>query len=299
MKYEFIEAYRSDFTVVRMCRAFRVKESGYYRWRNKKKTLRQTEDEQLTKEIREIHTDSKETYGPKRVQDALLAKDIHCCLGRIRRLMRENGLYAISRKNFKVYPKEVVETRFSENALDRAFQVNEPNEVWCGDITYIKTGEGWVYLATVLDLFNREVVGYALSKKPNSQLTMRAMAIALTNRKPQGSVMFHSDRGCQYSSKAYHVYLEEHNLTSSMSRSGNPYDNACAESFFATLKKEWVHHRKYQNLDQLDRSLFEYIELFYNRKRMHSRLDNLSPTEYHKRHRERKIVQTSDLSTHI
>jgi putative transposase len=167
MKYEFIEAYRSDFTVVRMCRAFRVKERGYYRWRNKK-----------------IHTDSNETYGPKRVQDALLAKDIHCCLGRIRRLMRENGLYAISRKNFKVYPKEVIETRFSENALDQAFQVNEPNEVWCGDITYIKTAEGWVYLATVLDLFNREVVGYALSKKPNSQLTMRAMAIALTNRKP-------------------------------------------------------------------------------------------------------------------
>jgi putative transposase len=290
MKYEFIDEYRSEFTVVRMCKAFRVKESGYYRWRNKKKTDRQTEDEALTKVIREVHQESKRTYGPKRIQEALLVKKITCCLGRIRRLMRESGLYCISRKKSTPYPKETIEKRFSENVLDRVFNVNEPDEVWCGDITYVKTVEGWVYIATVIDLFNREVVGYALSKKPNSQLTMRAMAIALTHRKPQGSLLFHSDRGCQYSSKSYHHYLEEHQITSSMSRGGNPYDNACAESFFATLKKEWVHHRKYQNLEHLERSLFEYIDLFYNRKRLHSRLENLSPVAYYKRHKDRKIV---------
>lgn len=299
MKYEFMEEYRSEFTVVRMCKAFRVKESGYYRWRNKKKTARQIEDEALTEVIKAIHIESKETYGPKRIQDELIKINITCCLGRIRRLMRENGLYCISRKRFTPYPKEDIEKRYSENALDRSFNVNEPDKVYCGDITYVKTVEGWVYIAVVIDLFNREVIGYALSKKPNSQLTMRAMAIALTNRKPQESLLFHSDRGCQYSSKAYHHYLEEHQIKSSMSRGGNPYDNACAESFFATLKKEWVHHLKYQNLEHLERSLFEYIDLFYNRKRMHSRLDKCSPAEYYKNYKVGKIVQTNDLGMHI
>ncbi|HAM62511.1 MAG: hypothetical protein A2Y20_01775 [Firmicutes bacterium GWF2_51_9] len=299
MKYEFIETYRNDFSVVRMCSAFRVRESGYYRWRKKKKTARQEEDEKMLERIRRIHKESLEIYGPKRVQDTLKVEGVPCSISRIRRLMRENGLYSISRKRFNPYPKEDIETRYSENDLDRDFDVEEPNAVWCGDITYIKTIEGWVYLAMVLDLFNREVIGYAMSKKPNSQLTMRAMAIALTNRKPQGRVLFHSDRGCQYSSKAYLGYLEEHNLASSMSRGGNPYDNACAESFFATLKKEWVHHRKYRNLEHLDQSLFEYIELFYNRKRMHSRLDNLSPIEYYKRYKERKIEETSIFGTEI
>ena len=285
MKYEFIEELRSEFTVVRMCKAFRVNESGYYHWTKKKKTVRQVEDETLIKVIKVIHYENKETYGPKRIQDELIKINITCSSGRIRRLMRENGLYCISRKKFILYPKEDLDKKYSENVLDRHFDVNEPDIVYCGDITYVKTDEGWIYIAVVIDLFNREVIGYALSKKPNSQLTMSALANALSRRKPEGKVIFHSDRGCQYSSKTFHLYLEQHQIQSSMSRAGNPYDNACAESFFATLKKEWVHHHKYKDMKHLERSLFEYIDLFYNHKRIHSRLDNLSPAEYYKKYK--------------
>ena len=142
---------------------------------------------------------------------------------------RENGIYSITKYKQRPYPKENVETRYTENILDREFNVHAPNQVWCGDITYIRTAAGWAYLAAVIDLFNREVVGYSLSRKANSELTKRALANALSDRLPANKVMFHSDRGCQYSSKAYLKYLEEHNLESSMSRKGNPYDNACTE----------------------------------------------------------------------
>jgi len=281
MKYEFIEAYRSEFKVVRMCKALKVFESGYYRWKNRPKGKRESEDEILVQEIRQIFLEGKEVYGPLKIQQKLLDKDIHTSVCRVRRLMRENGIYAISRQKQRPYPKEEVETRFSENLLNQDFSVEKPNAVWVGDITYIKTNAYWIYLAIVLDLYNREVIGYSVSRKPNSELTRRAMANALSDRKPDGGVVFHSDRGCQYSSKAYLGYLAEHGLESSMSRTGNPFDNACAESFFATLKKEWVFHKRYRDIEHAEASLFEYIELFYNRKRLHSALAYKSPKEYH------------------
>lgn len=247
MKYEFIDTYRSEFTVIRMCKALRIFESGYYRWKNKKKTARQIEDERLVPKIRKIHEESKFTYGTERIKVELEKKDIQCSKGRIRRLMRENGIYSVTRYKQRPYPKEKVETRYNENLVNQSFFISKPNKVWSGDITYIRTATGWVYLSVVIDAFNREVVGYSLSKKSNSELTKRAMANALMNRKPAEKLIFHSDRGCQYSSKTYLSYLEEHNIESSMSRKGNPYDNACTESFFATLKKEWVYHRKYRD----------------------------------------------------
>jgi putative transposase len=272
-----------------MCKALKVFESGYFRWKNKGKRAREVEDEILIPKIRAIHEESKRTYGPSRIKTALEKQGIMTAsLSRIRRLMKENGIYSITRYKHKPYPKEKVETRYNENIIDREFDVAEPDRAWCGDIAYIKTSTGWVYLAAVIDLFNREVVGYSVSKKANTELAKRAMANALVNRKPTEKLIFHSDRGCQYSSKGYLEYLEEHNVESSMSRKGNPYDNACTESFFATLKKEWIYHRVYKDLDQLDTSLFEYIELFYNRKRMHSSLENLSPREYYLNYRRQK-----------
>lgn len=285
MKYEFMETYRSRFAVIRMCKALKINESGYFRWRKRGKTDRELEDERLVPLIRQIHEESKRIYGPTKIKSSLLAKGVECSLGRIRRLMRENGIYSITRYKHKPYPKEKVETRYNENILKRRFKVDKPNQVWCGDITYIRTGEGWVYLAIVIDLFNREIVGYSTSKKPNTELVMRAMSNALVNRKPSKSLLFHSDRGCQYSSKRYLNYLEEHNIESSMSRKGNPYDNACTESFFATLKKEWIYHRRYKTKADLNNSLFEYIELFYNRKRLHSSLENMTPKEYYHRYK--------------
>ena len=285
MKYELIETNKSDFTVVKLCRVFQVKESGFYRWRNRKRTPRQVEDEILLDRIRDAHKQSKETYGPVRILKVMKNNDVLCSIGRTRRLMRENGLYSISKKKFIHYNDANMDKKFSENILNRDFESFLPNEVWCGDFTYVKAVDGWVYLSVVMDLFNREIIGYALSKKANSQLTIHAMADALMNRKPQSKIMFHSDRGSQYSSKAFTRYLDEHNISSSMSRRGSPYDNACSESFFATLKKEWTHHREYKNIEHLRQSLFEYIDLFYNRKRLHSHLDYLSPIENYKRHR--------------
>lgn len=289
MKYEFIDAYRSEFAVIRMCKALKVYESGYFRWRNKGRKAREVEDEILVPRIRSIHKDSKFTYGPTRIKCALEKQGImSASLSRIRRLMRENVIYSVTRYKHRPYPKERIETRYNDNILSREFNMSEPDKAWCGDITYIKTSSGWVYLAAVIDLFNREVVGYSLSKKANTELAKRAMANALVNRKPNGRLIFHSDRGCQYSSRGYLEYLDEHNVESSMSRKGNPYDNACSESFFATLKKEWIYHRVYKNLEELDGSLFEYIELFYNRKRIHSSLDNLTPREYYLKYKMRQ-----------
>lgn len=290
MKYEFIETYHSEFAVIRMCKVLKVFERGYYRWRKQKKSKRELEDEILVQEIRKIHKESKETYGPTRIQTMLEKQGSTCTLGRIRRLMRENGIYSVTRYKYRPYPKEKVETRYNENILSQQLGVQEPDKIWCGDITYIKTQSGWVYLAAVIDLFNREVVGYSLSKKPNSELTKRAMANALINRKPSEKLIFHSDRGCQYSSKTYLNYLEEHNIESSMSRKGTPYDNACTESFFATLKKEWIYHKRYKDQEHLDSSLFEYIELFYNRKRLHSSLENMAPKEYYHKYKQENIA---------
>lgn len=201
MKYEFIETYRSEFTVIRMCRALKVFESGYYRWKNKVKSIREIDDEKYAIEIRKIHEESKYTYGPTRIKTKLEKNGIQCSLGRIRRLMRENGIYSNTRMKKRPYPKEKVETRYNDNIVSRQFDVHNPNKIWCDDITYIKTIAGWVYLAVVIDLFNREVVGHSLNKKPNSELTKRTMANALMNRKPSKKLMFHGDRGCQYSSK--------------------------------------------------------------------------------------------------
>lgn len=282
MKYEFMETHRSDHAVVTMCKALGVYESGYYRWKNKKKSEREVEDERLTLIIREIHEGSKETYGAGRIKSALVLRDIHCGESRIRRLMKENGIYSVMKRRYRPFSKkETIEMRYTDNLLNREFSVLEPNKAWCGDITYIKTATGWAYLAVVIDLFNREVIGYSISKKANTELTKRAMANALSSRRPSGKVMFHCDRGTQYSSKSYQEYLDQHHVESSMSRKGNPFDNACVESFFATLKKEWVFHRSYQNIEQLKSSLFEYIELFYNRKRMHSSIANCTPHEYY------------------
>lgn len=200
MKYEFIDTHRSEFTVIRMCKAMKLYESGYYRWRNRIKTVREIEDANLVPVIRKIHEESKFTYAPKRIKAQLERCGIQFSIGRIRRLMRENGIYSITRYKHRPYPKEKVETRYNDNIVGREFITKKPNKVWCGDITYIKTAAGWVYLAAVIDVFNREVVGYSLSKKANTELTKRALASALMNRRPAGKLIFHSDRGCQYSS---------------------------------------------------------------------------------------------------
>jgi putative transposase len=282
MKYEFIMNHRSQHRVKKMCRVLKVNESGYYRWKRRKPSQRELEEAQLVAVMREIHEAHKHTLGATRMQRELAKKGLACGLNKIRRLMRSNAMYTVYKCKYRPYPKEAIETTYSENLINQQFDVAEPNRCWAGDITYIRSEQGWVYLAAVLDLFNREAIGYAISRKADSELTKRALEQALLNRRRPKGLIFHSDRGTQYSSHAFQKYLVANGLTSSMSRKGTPYDNACCESFFATIKKEWIYWKKFANEAAVESGAFAYIDLFYNRKRMHSTLGYLSPYQYMK-----------------
>lgn len=280
MKYEFIQRHRSEWRVSRMCRALGTSEAGYYAWIKRPPSRRSQEDLKLLEAMRIIHEESHRTYGADRMQTALARLGMTCGLGRIRRLMRENGLYTVHGTKHKPYPKGTAETPSQENIVDRQFQPDRPNATWVGDITYVRSDEGWGYLATVIDLFHKEIVGYAMSRKPGADLVARAMRQAILRREPDSGLIFHSDQGIQYRSVKYRSLLEENGIRQSMSRKGCPYDNAPAESFFATLRKEWLNFKRYATFEAAETSLFEYIEIFYNRKRMHTSLGNLSPVQY-------------------
>jgi putative transposase len=280
MKFEFILKHRSEWRVSRMCRALGTSEAGYYAWRKRPPSRRSLEDMKLLEAMKIIHEENHRTYGAGRMQTALARLGMKCSQGRIRRLMRENGLYTVHGTKHRPYPKEAAETPSRENVLDRHFQPERPNEAWEGDITYVRSDEGWGYLATVIDLFHKEIVGHATSRKPGADLVTRAMQHAIQRREPGPGLVFHSDQGVQYRSVKFRSMLEENEIRQSMSRKGCPYDNAPAESFFATLRKEWLNFKRYATFEAAETSLFEYIEIFYNRKRMHTSLGNLSPVQY-------------------
>jgi putative transposase len=284
MKHEFIQEHRSKWRVSRMCRALGTSEAGYYAKLNRKPSQRALEEAAILIVMRKIHEEHHRTYGGARMQAALGAENLACGQSRVRRLMRENGLYTVHRKKHGPYPKEKAETQPQENLLAREFKPEMPNQSWVGDITYIRAQMGWTYLATVIDLFNKEVVGYALSRKPSADLVVQALQQAVRRREPPEGLIFHSDRGVQYRSRKHRACLDQNGIQGSMSQKGCPYDNACAESFFATLKKEWIYRHSYASLEEVDSSLFEYIELFYNRKRMHTSLGNLSPRTFLEKH---------------
>ena len=280
MKYEFIDSHRLDYRLVRMCRVLVVSASGYYSWKRREPRPRELEDLNIVKRMLDIHEKNYRSYGGVKMKRSLEKQGICVSLSRIYRLMHQYGIYTVHRYKHRPISREQTEVLFKENILNRQFNPEKPDNVWVGDITYIKTREGWAYLAVVLDLFNREIVGWAMSRKPDKELVIRALSHALVRRDSPKGVLFHSDRGCQYSSKRYQKYLEQNHLTGSMSRKGNPFDNSCCESFFATLKKEWIYFKRYANLKSVESSVFEYIEVFYNRRRMHSSLGYLSPRQF-------------------
>jgi transposase InsO family protein len=215
------------------------------------------------------------------MQTALERKLIALTEYQIRRIMRENGMYPATQKKYNPHGRSKGKDTYLPDQVKQEFCADKPNSIWVGDITYIKTLLGWVYLAIVLDLFNREIIGYSVSKKCDTELVKRALANALARTNGgEEATKFHSDRGTQYASKSFQAMLEKHGLIGSMSRPGNPFDNACAESFFSTAKRECMYRREYVDIDAVQTDLFEYIELFYNRKRLHATLGNLSPVEY-------------------
>ena len=282
MKCEAIFVNSALYSVRKMCEALRVKQCQYYQWIRQRANheKRKIRGMWLVEVIRRIFHENREVYGCRKMKIALQAEGICVSEWKIRRIMRENGLYPQTKKKWKPYKKAKNEGFYSENKVKRHFLPNRFNTVWAGDITYIPTNLGWVYLAAVLDMKNKEVIGYEVSRNIDSELCKRALSNALALRGKHEGLIFHSDRGSQYSSRAYKRMLQENGIEGSMSAPGCPYDNSCVESFFATLKKELIFRRKYATMEEVKTDLYRYIELFYNRKRLHSTLGYMSPVAY-------------------
>ena len=245
-----------------------------------KRNEKRCREEKLVRSVREVFEEYYRVYGCGKLLFELNNRKVDVNEYKLRRIMRENGLYAVVCKKFKPYKLGKNDGMFASNIIQRNFTPFGLNQYWCGDITYIRTYLGWVYLAVVLDLCNKEVIGYAISKNIDTELVKNALGNAVAIRGLHEGVVFHSDRGSQYSSKGYKNMLEELKITSSMSAPGCPYDNAAMESFFASLKKELIYRKTYANIDEVREDVFKYIEIFYNRKRIHSSLGYKTPVAY-------------------
>lgn len=280
MKYEFIHRHRCSFAVEKMCRVLEVSRGGYYGWLCRGPSRRQRENDRLLEHIRQSYKRGRGKYGSPRITDDLRGRDIMCGRHRVARLMRKNGITAKKRRKHKVTTNSKHKLPLAENLLGRDFKALAPDRVWVSDITYVWTLEGWLYLAVVLDLFSRQVVGWAMSERLGTELAVGALRQALARRRPPEGLVFHSDRGVQYASRALRDVLKGAGIRQSMSRKGDCWDNAVAESFFATLKTELVYEQRYLTRAGARRSIFEYIEVFYNRQRLHSALGNLSPADF-------------------
>jgi putative transposase len=237
----------------------------------------------LLSSIRVVHRESRETYGSPSIWDALVKRGHGVGENRIARLMRVEGIRAKTVKQWRATTQSNHRLPVAENTLARQFTVEQPNRVWAGDITYVWTTEGWLYLAVVLDLYSRTVIGWALAARLTGDLTQQALTMAIRRRTPSAGLLHHSDRGSQYVATAYQQLLTTHGMAGSMSRRGNCWDNACVESFFGTLKRELIYHRQYRTRDEATQDIFEYIEVFYNRRRRHSTLGYDSPAEFEAR----------------
>ena len=264
----------------KMCRVLDVSRSGYYSWVRHNGGLRQRENERLLIRIREAYVRGRGTYGSPRVTAELRANGIPCGRNRVARLMQSNGIKAKTKRRFKATTKSRHDFLVADNVLNRRFSVDAANKVWVSDITFIWTREGWLYLAAILDIFNRQIVGWSMGDTLSHGILADALHKALMQRKPGTGVMFHSDRGTQYASYAFRELMERHGFIQSMSRKGNCYDNAVAESFFHTLKIEHVYDYRYETRADARQSIFNYIEIFYNRQRRHSTLGYLSPVSF-------------------
>ena len=273
------------YRVSLMSRVLEVSRSGYYDWLGRGPSARSCEDERLKIEIRAAHQGSRETYGPRRLQPELAADGIQVGRDRLTRLRRSMGLYCRQRRRFKVTTDSRHNLPVAPNLLNQTFEPTAPNQVWVSDITYIATGEGWLYLAGIKDVFTCEIVGYAMSERMKPELTGRALFRAVQQHRPAAGIIHHSDRGSQYCAEEYQAILKQFGFRVSMSRKGNCFDNAPMESFWGSLKTELVHHRNFATRAEAESAIREYIEVFYNRQRRHSRLGHVSPVVFAKNFR--------------
>ena len=280
MKYWFIDQHRSAHGVQKMCRVIGASRSGYYKWNRQPQSKRQKDNEKILMEIRESHQNSNGVYGSPRIAEDLQANGTKCSENRVARLMRIHRIVGKAKKKFKATTNSKHNLPVAENLLKQNFAAQKPNTVWVSDITYIWTLEGWLYLAVILDLYSRQVVGWAMSDRLTSDFVIKALYQAIGRRNPGSGCIFHSDRGVQYASADFCDVLNSHGFIQSMSRKGNCYDNAVAESFFHTLKTEHVYDYRYETRADARQSIFDYIEIFYNRQRRHSALGYRSPISF-------------------
>lgn len=273
-----------NWTIEDMARILGVSRSGYYQFCRRSPSKRQLENEVLLGEIQRVFQRSRETYGSPRIHAELKEQGQRCSRPRVARLMKKTGIAAKMRRLFRTTTTPSYRRAAAPNLLEQDFTAVAPNQKWVADVTYIRTMEGWLYLAVVLDLYSRKVVGLAMDKSLHTELVLKALEQALQRRQPTEGLQHHSDRGCQYTSSAFQALLAKNKVVCSMSGTGNCYDNAVAESFFHTLKTEWIYFERYDNREQARRSIFEYVEVFYNNQRRHSTVGYLSPAEFERRY---------------
>jgi putative transposase len=269
--------------MISMCRVFGVSKSGYFKWLDVGVSKRLSDDNVLITKIEKIFNENKKSYGARRIRNELINLGINCSRRRVSRLMKLAGICPVIRRKFVVTTDSKHDSPTHPNLLDRDFSASCPNEKWVSDITYIPTDDGWLYLSVVIDLFAKRVVGWSMADNLKAKLVTDALNMAVMSRKPVSGLIHHSDRGIQYACSGYQKMLDTYGITCSMSRKGNCWDNAVAESFFATLKKDCVYKkkfRKFKTKNEARMEIFHYIETFYNRKRTHSKLGYKSPVEY-------------------
>jgi len=282
MRYQFIDGEGKNYPLNLLCRVLEVSRSGFYDWRGRPKGKRKPEDEQIVEQIKVFHCGSRCSYGSPGIHQDFKAKGIKVGENRIARLMRQEGVVGKCKRRFRNTTQSKHHRPVAENHLQQEFQAAAPNQKWVSDLTYIWTWEGWLYLAVILDLYSRAVVGWAMSPTMTDELSLDALKMALRRREApiQNHLMFHSDRGSQYASNDFRTELANYPITQSISRTGNCYDNAPTESFFATLKTEQVYPNTYPTRQQAKTAIFSYIEGFYNRTRQHSAIGYLSPLDF-------------------
>lgn len=283
MRYRVIQEYDRRYPIRLMCRALAVSPAGYYAWRTRPASARAAANQSLLTELRQLHHESRQTYGSPRLWRELVERGRIVGRHRVARLMRYDGLCAKAITKWRTTTQSSHHFPVATNQLNRQFAVAAPNQVWAGDLTYIWTMEGWLYLAVLLDLYSRAVVGWAMGGRLTGEVTQQALQMALQRRHPKPGLLHHSDRGSQYAATVYQQQLRAAGMIGSMSRRGNCWDNACVESFFGTLKRELIYHRQYQSREEARQEIFEYLEVFYNRQRRHSTLGYQSPAEFEAR----------------
>jgi putative transposase len=281
VRYAFIEQHRDSYPLQTLCAALEVSDSGFASWQRGEGPTKWLSDGTLLKLICEIHAQTKAAYGSPRIYQELKARGIRVSEGRVERLMRQNGIRARHKRRFKATTDSKHALPVAPNRLKQNFEATHPDQIWTADITYLATDQGWLYLAVVLDLYTRQIVGWAMRERMTQDLVVDALRMAWFRRRPKSGLIHHSDRGSQYCGAEFRKQLTAYGMLASMSRKGNCWDNAPTESFFNSLKNERVHGARYRTRDEARADVFDYVEIFYNRSRRHSALGGVSPVSFY------------------